>query len=107
MLPQRGKSLGTGWLVRDRGHDARTSAAPAHLGFDEYDTATQGLLSHHYWTENEKVEAYSVPFRYVWPSELDPMARLAEMNLRERWSNWNRESFTSASQSHISVRRKK
>ncbi len=79
------------------------TVTPAHLGFDEYSTATQGLVSHHYWTENEEVEAYSVPFRYVWPSELDLMARLADMTLRERWSSWSRESFTSDSQSHISV----
>ncbi len=79
------------------------TVTPAHLGFDEYSTATQGLVSHHYWTENEEVEAYSVPFRYVWPSELDLMARLAGMTLRERWSSWSRESFTSDSQSHISV----
>lgn len=79
------------------------AVTPAHLGFDEYSTATQGLVSHHYWTENEEVEAYSVPFRYVWPSELDLMARLAGMTLRERWSSWSRESFTSDSQSHISV----
>ena len=82
------------------------AVTPAHLGFDEYDTATQGLVSHHYWTENETVDAYSVPFRYVWPSELDLMARLAGLTLRERWSNWNREPFTSDSQSHISVWRK-
>jgi hypothetical protein len=39
----------------------------------------------------------------VWPSELDLMARLAGMTLRERWSDWNREPFTSDSRSHISV----
>lgn len=79
------------------------AVTPAHLGFDEYDTATQGLISHHYWTEDERIEAYSVPFRYLWPSELDLMARLAGMVLCERWSNWNREPFTSDSRSHISV----
>jgi SAM-dependent methyltransferase len=76
---------------------------PAHLGFDEYDPATQGLISHHYWTENGRTEAYSVPFRYVWPAELDLMARLAGMTLRERWSDWNRVPFTSESRSHVSV----
>jgi SAM-dependent methyltransferase len=75
----------------------------AHLGFDEYDPATQGLISHHYWTENGRTEAYSVPFRYVWPAELDLMARLAGMTLRERWSDWNRVPFTSESRSHVSV----
>ncbi len=76
---------------------------PAHLGFDEYDPATQGLISHHYWSENGRTEAYSVPFRYVWPAELDLMARLAGMTLRERWSDWNRAPFTSESRSHVSV----
>ena len=42
-------------------------------------------------------------FRYVWPSELDLMARLAGMTLRERWGGWKREPFTSDSTSHVSV----
>ena len=50
---------------------------PEHLGFDEYDIAVQGLVSHHYWRVGGTLEAFSMPFRYVWPSELDLMARLA------------------------------
>ena len=76
---------------------------PTHLGFDEYDVARQGLVSHHYWISDGKVEVFSPPFRYVWPSELDLMARLAGMTLRERWSGWKREPFTSESTKHISV----
>jgi hypothetical protein len=53
--------------------------------------------------DNGELETFSAPFRYVWPSELDLMARLAGMTLRERWSDWNREPFTSDSMSHISV----
>ncbi len=45
----------------------------------------------------------SIPFRYVWPAELDLMARLAGMKLRERWSGWKREPFTSESTKHVSV----
>jgi SAM-dependent methyltransferase len=75
----------------------------ARLGFDEYDIAAQGLVSHHYRQTDGKLEVLSVPFRYVWPSELDLMARLAGMTLRERWSGWRREPFTSDSQSHVSV----
>jgi len=45
----------------------------------------------------------SVPFRYVWPSELDLMARLTGMTLRERWGGWKRELFTSDSPMHVSV----
>ena len=44
-----------------------------------------------------------MPFRYVWPAELDLMAHLAGMTLRERWSGWNREPFTSDSRKHVSV----
>jgi SAM-dependent methyltransferase len=77
--------------------------SPSHLGFDEYDVARQGLVSHHYWIEAATVDVVSVPFRYVWPSELDLMARLAGMRLRERWSGWKREPFTSESRMHVSV----
>jgi len=79
------------------------SVTPAHLGFDEYDVASQGLISHHYSVIDGNLEVFSVPFRYVWPSELDLMARLAGMTLRERWSGWKREPFTSSSTSHVSV----
>jgi SAM-dependent methyltransferase len=76
---------------------------PTRLGFDEYDVVAQGLVSHHYSLIDAKFEASSMPFRYVWPAELDLMARLAGMKLRERWSSWQREPFTSASTEHVSV----
>jgi SAM-dependent methyltransferase len=77
--------------------------SPTHLGFDEYDVARQGLISHHYWLEGDRAEILSPPFRYVWPSELDLMARLAGMSLRDRWAGWQREPFTSESEKHVSV----
>jgi len=75
----------------------------SHLGFDEYDLAVQGLVSHHYWLRAGDIEYRPAPFRYVWPSELDLMARLADMTLVERWSDWDREPFTADSRSHVSV----
>jgi len=75
----------------------------AHLGFDEIDVTTQNSWSHHYWFLDGETKTFSAPFRNVWPSELDLMARLAGMALRDRWSDWNREPFTSKSRSHISV----
>jgi SAM-dependent methyltransferase len=72
-------------------------------GIDEYDVAGQGLRSHHFEVIDGNVEHFSVPFRYVWPSELDLMAQLAGMTLRERWSDWSREPFTSDSRKHVSV----
>jgi SAM-dependent methyltransferase len=79
------------------------TVTPTHLGFDEYDVASQGLVSHHYWVVDGQLDPRSVPFRSVWPSELDLMARLAGMTLRERWSDWTRAPFTSDSTSHVSV----
>jgi len=79
------------------------TVSPTRLGFDEYDIAAQILYSHHYSVVDGQLEFFSAPFRYVWPTELDLMARLAGMTLRERWSGWNREPFTSASTTHVSV----
>jgi SAM-dependent methyltransferase len=83
------------------------AVTPTHLGFDEYDVASQGLISHHYTVVGDgHLELMSVPFRYVWPAELDLMARLAGMTLEQRWSGWRREPFTSDSTRHVSVWRK-
>ncbi len=79
------------------------TVSPTRLGFDEYDVVSQGLISHHYTVVDGELEVVSMPFRYVWPAELDLMARLAGMRLRERWSGWTREPFTSDSDSHVSV----
>ncbi len=76
-------------------------ATPEHVGFDEYELVTQGLTSHHY---NPVRGDYSTfPGRYIWPSELDLMARLAGMELRERWADWDRSPFTAESSKHVSV----
>jgi SAM-dependent methyltransferase len=74
-----------------------------HLGFDEYDVARQGLISHHFERRGEHWERSSIPFRYTWPAELDLMARLAGLRLRDRWGDWDRSPFTSASVKHVSV----
>jgi SAM-dependent methyltransferase len=74
-----------------------------YWGFDEYDVVAQGQISHHLSIGDGGVDRFSFPFRYVWPSELDLMAQLAGMRLRERWSGWRREPFTSESDKHVSV----
>lgn len=73
------------------------------LGFDEYDVADQGLISHHFRLVGGRWERSSVPFRYVWPAELDLMAELAGMRPRERWSGWEREPFTIDSRRLVAV----
>jgi SAM-dependent methyltransferase len=79
------------------------TVSPTRLGFDEFDIAKQILFSHHYWAVDGRLEVFSAPYRYMWPAELDLMARIAGMTLRERWSGWNREPFTSDSTKHVSV----
>jgi SAM-dependent methyltransferase len=76
---------------------------PPHLGFDEIDVASQQGVSHHYWVTGGTGVVHSMPYRFVWPSELDLMARIAGMTLRQRWGNWDREPFTANSRKHISV----
>ena len=78
-------------------------ASPTHWGIDEYDVANQGLISHHFELVDWHFELHSLPFRYTWPAELDLMAQLGGMRLRERWSGWKREPFTSESRKHVSV----
>jgi SAM-dependent methyltransferase len=79
------------------------AAGETHWGVDEYDVESQGLTSHHFSLVDGRFELRSVPFRYVWPAELDLMARMAGMTLRERWSGWKREPFTAESTKHVSV----
>jgi len=64
------------------------------------------MWSHHYRVGDARMERSSVPFRYVWPAELDLMARLAGMTLHYRWNDWHRNPFTSDSRQHVSVWRK-
>jgi SAM-dependent methyltransferase len=78
-----------------------------HLGFDTYDLATQRGSSHHYWPAEDGSTRYDVSnFRYIWPAECDLMARLAGMELEERFADWDGSPFTSDSESHVSVWRK-
>ena len=77
--------------------------SPGRWAFDRYDTATQAMSSNYVEVSGGRGEYRSIPFRYVWPAELDLMARLAGMRLRERWAGWTREPFTSDSRGHVSV----
>jgi hypothetical protein len=78
-------------------------ADPTGLGFDVYDVVTQRFSSQHYRFTEDGIRANPVEFRYVWPAELDLMARIAGMTLEHRFGNWRREPFTAVSRSHVSV----
>jgi SAM-dependent methyltransferase len=77
--------------------------SPTRWAFDLYDTATQEMSSNYVEVTGGRGEYRSIPFRYVWPAELDLMAELAGMRPRERWDGWTREPFTGESRQHVSI----
>ena len=68
-----------------------------------HDPASQRVHSQHVVFTEQGVRLYPVEIRYAWPSELDLMARLAGLRLRERWGGWSREAFGASSGVHVSV----
>jgi SAM-dependent methyltransferase len=81
--------------------------SPDHVGIDTHDDPVGQLLSSHHWTliDGRWVQDCG-QYRYVWPSELDLMARLAGLRLEHRWAGWNRSAFTADSASQVAVYRK-
>ena len=77
--------------------------SPTRWAYDVYDTATQAMSSNYVEIADGRGEYRYFPFRYVWPAELDLMAQMAGLRLRERWDGWTREPFTSESRQHVSV----
>src|SRR3954471_7092028 len=79
------------------------ATGPEHWGIDVLDVVEQRLVSHHFTATVNGVRHTSIPFRYVWPPELDLMARIAGLRLRHRWGDWRGSAFTADSRSHVSV----
>jgi SAM-dependent methyltransferase len=78
-------------------------ADPGAMSYYVYDVVTQRLSGQHYYFEDGAVRPSPIEMRYVWPAELDLMARLARMRLEDRWGGWNGEPFTGLSPAHVSV----
>ena len=78
-------------------------ADPDGMSYYVYDTVTQGLSGRHYDFVDGRVISNPIEMRYVWPAELDLMARLAGLELEHRFAGWGREPFTHLSPSHVSV----
>jgi hypothetical protein len=90
----------------DRGQRVQTTIVENDrvlLDVSVHDPATQTVVSTHVLVAESGNRLYPVRLRYAWPSELDLMAQLAGMRLRERWGGWRREPFTGESPRHISV----
>ena len=85
------------------GETFRSSRERDQMGVRRVRRRATGPHSHHFEIVDGRLERFSIPFRYAWPAELDLMAELAGMTLRERWSGWKREPFTSDSRKHVSV----
>ena len=77
--------------------------ASARLDVSIHDSKNQVVDFRHIDMTEERIKMYPGRLRYAWPSELDLMARLAGLRLRERWADWRRSPFTSGSRSHVSV----
>jgi SAM-dependent methyltransferase len=82
-----------------------TSMDNDELRFDAsiLDPLRQQITSQHVVLSGQGVRLYPVKLRFVWPAEMDLMARLAGMRLRQRWGGWAKEAFTAESGRHISV----
>jgi len=76
---------------------------PANWAFDVYDVATQQMSSNYGRIVDGRGEYYRIPFRYVWPAELDLMALLAGLRLQERWEDWSGAPFNGESRQHVSI----
>jgi len=77
---------------------------PAHVGIETFDVLVGQIAWSHHWMEVEgRLVRHSAPYRYVWPSELDLMARIAGFRLRDRWAGWDQAPFTSDSARQVVV----
>jgi SAM-dependent methyltransferase len=90
----------------DRGQRTQTYLVDAErvmLDASRHDPVEQRVDSQHVLITEQGTQLYPVSIRYAFPSELDLMARLAGLELRERWGDWRREPFTADSGRHVSV----
>ena len=81
----------------------RVDLDAVQLQASRHDPSTQGVRVVHMTIGADGVRMDPILLRYAWPAELDLMARLAGLRLRDRWSGWHGEPFTAASQAHVSV----
>ena len=68
-----------------------------------HDVARQAVNSQLVRLSSDGVQLFPIRIRYAWPAELDVMATIAGLRLRERWSGWDRQPFSSGSAAHVSV----
>jgi SAM-dependent methyltransferase len=86
------------------GHGRVFALDQDHVGIETFDDPVgQIAWSHHWVTVDGRLIRHSAPYRYVWPAELDLMARLAGFRRAHRWADWERSPFTAESDRHVTV----
>lgn len=79
-----------------------------HVGIETFDDVAEQLAWSHHWMHVDGTFVHhAAPYRYIWPPELDLMARLAGLERRDRWGDWDRSPFTSSSPKHVTVYEKR
>lgn len=88
-----------------RGENAHVfTLEPNHVGIETFDDLVGQIAWSHHWIEiGGRLVRHAAPYRYVWPSELDLMARLAGFRLLARWGDWSKAPFTDDSVSQVAV----
>ena len=77
---------------------------PDHVGIETFDDLAGQIAWSHHWIESDgRLVRHSAPYRYVWPSELDLMARITGFRLRHRWAGWDMAPFTSESRAQVAI----
>lgn len=77
--------------------------AEVTLDVGRFDPVTQLLDESHVTLSRAGIRVGPIVTRYVWPSEMDLMARIAGLRLHARWAGWNREPFDARATRHVSV----
>ena len=85
------------------GTDVAPEIDAGALGFDRYDVVGQAFTSNHVVVADGRGTFDTIPFRYVWPAELDLMARIAGLEPEHRWADWARAPLTADAEQHVSV----
>ena len=90
-------------LARGKEVSAEAYGDLLRVDVSRFDTIEQRVDARHVLIGESGIEQFPVRLRYAWPAELDLMARLAGLRLKERWADWAGNPFTSSSTGHVSV----
>lgn len=82
---------------------SRVETGEVVINASMHDPVTQRTRSSHMVFTEDGIRMVPIHIRYAWPSELDLMAELAGLVLKERWSGWRNQPFTASSEAHVSV----